>query len=115
MAGDVTDPVSLAYVLTGAKAVLVLSSGGAVPRPGEPGPEAVDHVGVDLVAQAALEAGVGRVVLLSRVGASARFGCGTRCHTSLAACLDNPLSEGATTRIRHDSCFQGKRITQDPQ
>ncbi len=73
-----TDAWTLGYVLKGAKAVVVLASGGAVARAGEPGAEAVDHWGVDRVARAALEAGVRRVVLLSRAGVQQRFGCAMR-------------------------------------
>jgi hypothetical protein len=73
--GDVTLPGTLPHVLRRAKAVVLLASG-APARPGEPGPEEVDHIGVDNVAQAALEAGVGRVLLLSRIGASRPFGWG---------------------------------------
>ncbi len=71
--GDVTKPRVLPHVLARAKAVILLASG-APSRPGEPGPEEVDHLGVDNVAQAALKAGVGRLLLLSRIGASRPFG-----------------------------------------
>ncbi len=72
-----TQPRILPHFLARAKAVILLASGAPL-RPGEPGPEEVDHLGVDHVAQAALEAGVGRVLLLSRIGASRRFGSARR-------------------------------------